>query len=482
MATVAKFSSVIDVETTADDELHRILNNQREAFRRHGAPGYEQRIAAIEKVRSQILKYKDEIAEAVSADFGHRSTHETMLAEVFGSLNPIKHVKKNLKKWMKPERRPISINFKPASGRIIYQPLGVIGIMAPWNYPVYLALVPLVEALGAGNRVMIKPSELTPRTSELLKKMLGEVFDEAEVAVVTGGPEVGAAFSGLAFDHLLYTGSTRVGRLVMKAAADKMVPVTLELGGKSPTIIAEDYPLDKAAGSIASGKLLNAGQTCIAPDYVMVPEGKQDAFVEEFRKIATQMYPSLVGNPDFTSIVSDSHYERITRLIRDAQEKGAKIVQINPKGEEFSGTRKIAPTIVLGVTEDMEIMQEEIFGPVLPVKTVKSLDEAIDYVNDHPRPLALYVFTHDKAQRDKVLNSTTSGGACANEVVFHVAQEELPFGGVGPSGTGAYHGEHGFRTFSHAKSVFYQSRFNLAGMVRPPYGTRVEKMLKMLMK
>jgi coniferyl-aldehyde dehydrogenase len=317
---------------------------------------------------------------------------------------------------------------------------------------------------------MIKPSELTPKTSELLKKMLGEVFDESEVAVVTGGPEVGAAFSGLAFDHLLYTGSTRVGRLVMKAAADKMVPVTLELGGKSPTIVAEDYPLDKAAASIATGKLLNAGQTCIAPDYVMVPEAKQDAFVEEFKKIATQMYPSLVENPDFTSIVSDSHYERITRLIRDAQEKGAKIVQINPKGEEFTRTRKIAPTIVLGATEDMDIMQEEIFGPVLPVKTFRQIDEAIDYVNDHPRPLALYVFTHDKAQRDKVLNSTTSGGACANEVVMHVAQEELPFGGVGPSGTGAYHGEHGFKTFSHAKSVFYQSRFNLAGMLRPPYG------------
>jgi coniferyl-aldehyde dehydrogenase len=482
MATVAKFSSVIDVETTADDELHRILNKQREAFRRKGAPSYDERIVAIDKVRAQILKYKDEIAEAIRQDFGNRSKHETLLAEVFGSLNPIKHVRKNLRKWMKPERRPISINFKPASGRIIYQPLGVVGIMAPWNYPVYLALVPLVEALGAGNRVMLKPSELTPRTSDLLKKMLGEVFDESEVAVVTGGPEVGAAFSTLAFDHLLYTGSTRVGRLVMKAAADKMVPVTLELGGKSPTIVSDDYPMEKAAASIATGKLLNAGQTCIAPDYVMVPEGKQDAFVEEFRKIATQMYPSLLENPDFTSIVSDSHYERITRLIRDAQDKGAKIVQINPKNETFEGTRKIAPTLVLGVTEDMDIMQEEIFGPVLPVKSVKSVEEAIDYVNDHPRPLALYVFTNDKTRRDKVLNSTTSGGACANEVVMHVAQEELPFGGIGPSGTGAYHGEHGFRTFSHAKSVFYQSRFNLAGMLRPPYGARIEKMLKMLMK
>lgn len=482
MATVAKFSSVIDVDATADDQLHRILAKQREAFRRQGAPTYEQRLAAINKVKAQILKYKDEIADVINADFSHRSKHETMLAEVFSSVNSINHVRKNLKKWMRPERRPISMNFKPASGRIIYQPLGVIGIMAPWNYPVYLALVPLVEALGAGNRVMIKPSELTPKTSDLMKKMMGEIFDESEVAVITGGPEVGAAFSGLAFDHLLYTGSTRVGRLVMKAAADKMVPVTLELGGKSPTIVAEDYPMEKAAASIATGKLLNAGQTCIAPDYVMVPEGKQNAFVNEFKAIATKMYPSLLNNPDFTSIVSESHYERITRLIRDAQEKGAKIVQINPKGETFEGTRKIAPTLVLGVTDDMDIMQEEIFGPVLPVKTVKSVNDAIDYVNDHPRPLALYIFTNDTAKRDKVLNSTTSGGACANEVVMHVAQDELPFGGVGPSGTGAYHGEHGFKRFSHAKSVFYQSRFNLAGMLRPPYGERIEKLLKMMMK
>ncbi len=482
MATVAKFSSVIDVETTADDELHRILAKQREAFRKNGAPSYDARIAALDKMKGQILKYKDEIADAIREDFGNRSKHETLLAEVFGSLNPIKHVRKNLKKWMKPKSRPISMNFKPATGKIIYQPLGVIGIMSPWNYPIYLALVPIAEALAAGNRVMLKPSELTPKTSDLMKKMMAEVYDESEVAVITGGPEVGAAFSALAFDHLMYTGSTRVGRLVMKAAADKMVPVTLELGGKSPTIIAGDYSMEKAAGSIATGKLLNAGQTCIAPDYVMVPEGKQDAFVQEFTKVASTMYPSLLENPDFTSIVSDSHYERITRLIRDAQEKGAKIVQVNPKNETFEGTRKIAPTMVLGVTEDMEIMQEEIFGPVLPVKTFKQMSEAIDYVNDHPRPLALYIFTNDKEQRDRVLNSTTSGGACANETVMHVAQEELPFGGVGPSGTGAYHGEHGFKQFSHAKSVFYQSRFNLAGMLRPPYGARIEKMMKMLIK
>jgi coniferyl-aldehyde dehydrogenase len=374
------------------------------------------------------------------------------------------------------------LELMPARAEIHYQPLGVIGIMAPWNYPFYLTINPLIGALAAGNRVMLKPSELTPRTSQLIKDMLAEAFDDTEVAVVLGGPDVAAAFSRLPFDHLLYTGSTPVGRKVMMAAAENMVPVTLELGGKSPAIVGPDYDLKHAANRITFGKLLNAGQTCIAPDYCWVPEGKVDQFVDLVTEQATSMYPSLADNSDYTSIVADRHYARIQNLIEDAKQKGARVIEINPASETVSNQRKIPPTLLLDVTEEMDVMEQEIFGPVLPIKSYKELGEVIDYVNDHPRPLALYHFSNNAGAKQRMREQTTAGGMCENDTLLHVMVEELPFGGVGPSGTGGYHGHYGFTRFSHAKSVFRQSKLNGAGLLNPPYGKFTDFMLKVMMK
>ena len=461
-------------------DIEAILEKQRAAYLRDGPPSYDQRIENLAKLQDQIVAHKDKMADVLVQDYGNRSRHETLLAEVMASVSSIKHARKKLKKWMKPERRPVGFQFFPAKAYIHYQPLGVVGIMSPWNYPYQLSFVPLAQALAAGNRVMLKPSEFTPGASQLMSDMLAEIFDEDEVATITGGPDVAAAFSGQKFDHLMFTGSTPTGRRVMMAAAENLVPVTLELGGKSPTIIGEDYDLDKAAGSIAAGKMFNSGQTCIAPDYSFVPSARMDEFAQAMEKQITQMYPTLASNPDYTSIVADRHYERINGLLDDAREKGARLIEINPAGEEVSNQRKIAPTLVYDVNDDMKIMQEEIFGPVMPVMSYSSLDEAIDYINAHDRPLALYHFTQDKAERQKVIERTTAGGMTENDVLFHVAVEELPFGGVGPSGIGAYHGEEGFRTFSHAKSILQQSKFSQAGSLRPPYGERIEKLVGFL--
>ena len=469
-----------EVSGQAPDDLQSILEKQRAAFAREGAPSLTHRLSAMEKIHRILIDYKEEWQTAISEDFGNRSHHETLMAEIFITINSVKHTRSKLAKWMKPKKAPIAMQFKPGRGKVYHQPLGVVGIISPWNYPLQLALVPIIQALSAGNRVMLKPSELTPATSELLRKSLTENFSQEEVAVITGGPEVGAEFSGLAFDHLFYTGSTNVGRLVMQAAAKNLVPVTLELGGKSPAIVGKDCNLGKAVPSITSGKLLNAGQTCVAPDYVLVHEDVRDDFVARVEKSAGKIYPKLGDNEQYTSIVSDGHYTRINALLEDAEAKGAKIVRVNPKDESLEGGRKIAPTLVLDVTEDMTIMHEEIFGPVMPVVTYSEEEDAIAYVNAHPRPLALYYFGNNAEKRDAVIENTTSGGMCVNETLFHLAQEELPFGGVGPSGTGAYHGYVGFRTFSHEKSVFYQAKLNSTGLFRAPYGKLFEFMVNLL--
>lgn len=473
-------STVSGAAPQAEPDLQDVLERQRAAFLANGPTSLEHRLAALEKIKRILIDNKDAWADAISADFGNRARQETLMAEVFTSVMSVKHTRKHLRKWMKPKRAPIAKEFKPARGKVHYQPRGVVGIISPWNYPLQLAIIPLLQAISAGNRVMLKPSELTPRTSDLLKKTLAEHFPEDEVAVFTGGAEVGARFSGLPFDLLFYTGSTNVGRLVMQAAAKNLTPVTLELGGKSPVIVGEECEISRAVPSIASGKLLNAGQTCVAPDYVLVPEAKRDEFVTAFQAAAAKYYPSLGDNADYTSIVSDRHFERISGLIDDARAKGASIMELNPKGEDLSGKRKIAPTLVLNANEDMKIMHEEIFGPVMPVLTYTSLDEAIAYVNRHPRPLALYYFGDNTSAREKVLTRTTSGGVAVNETLFHVAQEELPFGGVGPSGIGSYHGYAGFKTFSHEKSVFYQSKLNGNFLFRPPYGRLFNMVIKML--
>lgn len=477
---VVKLTSQIERPVATDESMLTTLEKQRAAFLRDGAPSYEHRREAIDKIKRQIIKYKQEICEAISQDFGNRSHHESLLAEIFITINSIKHTRSHLKKWMKDKAAPIALQYRPGRGKIHYQPLGVVGVISPWNYPFQLAILPIVQALSAGNRVMLKPSELTPATSALMDKMLSEVFDEEELTIVTGGPEVGAAFTTLPFDYLFYTGSTKVGRLVMKAAAENLCPVTLELGGKSPCIIGADTQIDKAVPSIISGKLLNAGQTCVAPDYAFVHESKVDEFIDAAKAQAEKMYPTLADNDQYTSVVSDGHYERITRLVDDAVQKGARAVVVNPKDEDLAASRKIAPTFVLDVTDDMDIMQEEIFGPVMPIKTYKEESEAIDYINRHPRPLALYYFGHDNEKIEAVVQKTTAGGMCCNDTLFHLAQEELPFGGVGPSGQGAYHGRKGFETFSHAKSVFYQTRLSTTGLLRAPYGKLFDRLVNTL--
>lgn len=477
--------AVVEHETAAPSaatapDLRTLLNKQRDAFHRDGAPSLAHRRAAIDKLHRLMIEYKDEFVQAISDDFGNRAAQETLMAEVFITLNSIKHCKKSVAKWMRPKKAPIDMLFKPGKGKVHYQPLGVVGVISPWNYPLQLAIVPLVQALAAGNRVMLKPSELTPRTSEVLKKSLSENFAEEEVAVVTGGAEIGAEFSGLPFDHLFYTGSTRVGQLVMQAAAKNLTPVTLELGGKSPAIIGADCSIDRAIPSLTSGKLLNAGQTCVAPDYTLVHSSKRDELVEKFGKHAANLYPTLGENDQYTSIVSDGHYNRIRDLLDDARAKGATLREFNPGGEDLDAKRKIAPTLVLDVNDDMKIMHEEIFGPVMPIVTYEKEDEAIRFVNERPRPLALYYFGDNAASRDKVLEKTTSGGVCVNDTLFHLAQEELPFGGIGPSGTGSYHGLAGFKTFSHEKSVFYQSKINGNWMFRAPYGKLFDRVIGFL--
>ena len=461
--------------------MQETLTRMKTAFRKVGAPSYEQRLHALDRLEKLILGHKHDIAKAISEDFGNRSKHESLVAEVFITHGAIKHAREHLREWMEIEPRDTNLVFMPARVELMPQPLGVVGIIAPWNYPVQLALSPLAAVLAAGNRAMIKPSELVPATSELLKKIVAEHFDRDEVAVFPGGVEVGADFAKLAFDHLVFTGSTRVGKIVMRAAAENLVPVTLELGGKSPTIVGEDFSINEAATTIVNGKLFNAGQTCIAPDYVMVPKAKLEPFVEACKSAIAKMYPRLAENGDYTSIVNAAHYDRLKSYIADAKDKGAKVVEVNPAGEKLDETkRKLAPTLVVSPSEDAAVMQEEIFGPILPIKTYEKLDDAIDYVNDHPRPLALYFFSHDSEQIDKVLDRTVSGGVSINATMMHIAQDDLPFGGVGPSGMGHYHAKEGFDSFSKKKPVFYQGRINGSAIMRPPYGKAIDFLMGLL--
>tara|TARA_E500000331_G_scaffold133820_1_gene130800 strand:- start:509 stop:1825 length:1317 start_codon:yes stop_codon:yes gene_type:complete len=427
-----------------------------------------------------VTKYKSEIISALQDDFGNRDPVMSAVTEVDSVIGPMMHAKKNLKKWMKTEKRKAAIaplgsalSLLGAKAEIRYQPKGVVGAISPWNFPLNLALAPLGGILSAGNRVMLKPSELTPASSDLTKLMIEEFFDESEIAVFIGDPEVGAAFSGLAFDHLIFTGGTAIAKHVMKAASENLVPLTLELGGKSPVVVGKSSKIKDTASRVMQGKTMNAGQICLAPDYALVPEESVDEFVQATVDVTSEMYPDMKDNDDFTSIINQKHYDRIQGYISDAKEKGAEVVEINPSNEDFSQQphHKIPPTIILNPTEDMQVMQEEIFGPVLPVKTYKDVSETVDYINSKDRPLGLYYFGEDSKEKDYVLDNTTSGGVTVNDVISHIQMEDLPFGGVGPSGMGSYHGYDGFKEFSHAKAVYKQTRFNLmklAGLV-PPY-------------
>ena len=459
-------------------DLQGALDRQRRAFEASPFPTAAQRQATLKRLEVLVRTHQDAIVDAISADFGNRSRVETIMSEVLPTIGAAAHARRHVASWMRPQRRATSMNFKPATNRIEYQPLGVVGVVSPWNYPIFLTLGPLIDILAAGNRAMIKPSELTPATGALLTRMLGEVFTPEEVLVVQGDVAVGRAFTGLPFDHLIFTGSTEVGRQVMRAAAENLVPVTLELGGKSPVIVAEDFGIAQAAKSVAVGKFFNAGQTCIAPDYALVPSGGAEAFAHGVLEAAEAMFPTLSGNPDYTAIISDRHHTRLAELVAEAEAAGATVLR--HKDTPRGNVRHFPPTVVLDPPLDGRLMRDEIFGPVLPVVRTAGTDGAIAFVNKRPRPLALYAYTKDAATERKILDRTISGGVTVNSTLIHCAQEDLPFGGVGPSGMGAYHGREGFATFSHARGVHKPGFFSGFEYLTPPHGAKTRFALKAL--
>ncbi|SDU26567.1 coniferyl aldehyde dehydrogenase [Pseudomonas yamanorum] len=463
-------------DSQALDQLQDLFDAQRRAYAANPMPPAAQRQQWLKALRDLLSDERQALINAISSDFSHRSADETLFAELMPSLHGIHYASKHLKGWMKPSRRAVGIAFQPASAKVIYQPLGVVGVIVPWNYPLYLAIGPLVGALAAGNRVMLKLSESTPATGQLLKALLAKIFPEDLVCVVLGEAEVGMAFSKLRFDHLLFTGATSIGKHVMRAAAEHLTPVTLELGGKSPAIVSADVPLKDAAERIAFGKALNAGQTCVAPDYVLVPEDRVDGFVEAYSKAVRGFYPTLADNPDYTAIINERQLARLNGYVKDATDKGATLVPLYDRGQD----RRMAHSLLLNVSDDMTVMQDEIFGPVLPIVPYRGLDQAFAYINQRPRPLALYYFGYNKAEQNRVLHETHSGGVCLNDTLLHVAQDDMPFGGIGPSGMGHYHGHEGFLTFSKAKGVLIKQRLNAAKLIYPPYGKSIQKLIQKL--
>ncbi|WEJ72634.1 MULTISPECIES: coniferyl aldehyde dehydrogenase [unclassified Pseudomonas] len=454
-------------------QLESLLERQRQAYRANPMPDAGQRIAWLKSLANLLVTEQQAIIDAINSDFSNRSADETLLAEVMPSLHGVHYAAKRVKKWMKPSRRSVGMQFQPATAKVIYQPLGVVGVIVPWNYPLFLAIGPLTGALAAGNRVMIKMSESTPATARMLKTLLAKIFPEDMVAVVEGEVEVGVAFSRLPFDHLLFTGATSIGKHVMRAAAENLTPVTLELGGKSPAIVSTSVPMKDAAERIAFGKSLNAGQTCVAPDYVLVPHNRVDEFVDSYRQVVQGFFPKLENNPDYTAIINERQLSRLNGYLADAKARGATVIPLFPQAQG----RRLPQALLLNVNDEMKVMQEEIFGPLLPVIPYQSLDEALRYINERDRPLALYYFGYDKREQDHVLAQTHSGGVCLNDTLLHVAQDDMPFGGVGPSGMGHYHGHEGFLTFSKAKGVFSKPRFNAARVIYPPYGKSLQKLV-----
>lgn len=458
------------------EQLDRLFAAQRAAYAANPMPPAAQRQQWLKALRDLLSNERQALVDAISTDFSHRSADETLLAELMPSLHGIHYASRHLKGWMKSSRRKVGMAFQPASAKVVYQPLGVVGIIVPWNYPLYLAIGPLVGALAAGNRVMLKLSESTPATGLLLKALLARIFPEDLVCVVLGESDVGVAFSRLRFDHLLFTGATSIGKHVMRAAAENLTPVTLELGGKSPAIVSRDVPLKDAAERIAFGKTLNAGQTCVAPDYVLVPQDRIGAFVEAYRQTVNRFYPTLADNPDYTAIINERQLARLNSYVSDATSKGALLIPLFEQGQG----RRMPHSLLLNVTDEMTVMQDEIFGPLLPIVPYQDLDQAFAYINQRPRPLALYYFGYDKREQNRVLHETHSGGVSLNDTLLHVAQDDMPFGGIGPSGMGHYHGHEGFLTFSKAKGVLIKQRFNAAKLIYPPYGKSIQKLIQKL--
>jgi coniferyl-aldehyde dehydrogenase len=462
-----------------ENEAQRIFALQREAYLRAPYPSLDERRERLRAVERVLLDERDAIAAAIHRDFGHRATEESLLLELFSSVDGIRHAVRKLPKWMRPERRPVSLVFASGRNRLVPQPKGVVGIVSPWNYPLFLTISPLTSALAAGNRAMIKMASSSQTLCRLLHEKLSAVLPEDVVAILPGVPA--REFSTLPFDHLIFTGSADAGRTVMRDAAENLTPVTLELGGKSPTIVCEDFDPEEAASRILYAKLLNAGQTCLAPDYVFVPEAARERFVAAARRVVPERYPD-VKDSSYTSIIDEKSYRRLRQTLEDAEAKGATVIPLVPGASFDDALRKFPPHLVLDPTEDMTILREEIFGPLLPVKTYRTLDEVIAYVNSKDRPLGFYVFTHDKAREEKLLYSTISGGVTINDCMLHVAQHDQPFGGVGASGMGHYHGREGFVEFSKLRPVFTSPRVSLLPMLYPPYKARHRRMIDLMLR
>lgn len=477
-------------ESTSPARMREILDRQRAAVLEDGHVTAETRIDRLERMRRMIGRNQEAIVEACNADFGNRSVHQSRMSEIMSVMGGMKHAENNVKKWMGQDRRKVMfpLNLLGARARVEYKPKGVVGVLGTWNFPVYTALLPLAGIFAAGNRSMVKFSEVTPQTAALIDRLIGETFDETECAVVTGGPDVGADFAALAFDHIIFTGGTGIGRNILHAAADNLTPVTLELGGKSPVIVGRSYDMEKAASRVMIGKALNLGQACLAPDYCLVPRERIEDFVAAAEKQFVGMFPTIVENPDYTSVINRRHHERLSGMIADAREKGGDLREINPANEDFTkqpqGTNKMPMTLIVNPSDDMRVMQEELFGPVLCIKAYDTIEDCIRYINAKGRPLGLYYFGEDAAEERKVLDHTISGGVTINDVMTHSSCEDLPFGGIGPSGMGSYHGRDGFLMFSHSRAVFRQTKLELmklSGMI-PPYGKKCEKQLDRLCK
>jgi len=478
----AEHSNPTPVTIAAVPNPQEIFDAQRTAFHRCAPLPLEKRLEALGNLFQSVVNHQDELIAAVSADFGHRSAHETRILELFPLLDEIRFLKRHLRRWMRPRSVAANWQFLPSRARIIYQPLGVVGVIGAWNYPTLLTLSPLANALAAGNHVIAKPSEHAPQTAEVVRRIVAAAFPENYVAVITGDKDVASALCTLPFDHLLFTGSTSVGKLVMKAAAENLTPVTLELGGKSPALVHESYSMATAADRICSAKFWNAGQTCIAPDYALVPAHKRDEFISACEAAIAKRYSNSSSNADYTHMISSSARDRMRELVDDARGRGASVIQPD-SSEDTSANRSFPPTLITGVDDRMRIMHEEIFGPILPVVTYTSLNEALNFVNARPRPLALYYFDGNRYRIRRVLDETTSGGAAINDCIFQFAQHRLPFGGAGPSGMGAYHGFEGFKTFSKKKGIFLQSALagSVLNILRPPYSPRTDLAIGLLL-
>ena len=463
----------------SQSHLHALLSAQKNAYDRQGIPSLEHRLASLNDLFNILKTNQHAIAEAISKDFGHRAQQETQLAELFLCIDGIRYIRKHLKKWMRPQKRSTSIWLLGSGNRVIPQPLGVVGIVVPWNYPLFLCISPLIGALAAGNRCMIKMAANSRHLSQLLKGLFAEKFS-ADMLTIAHGAK-GTDFSALAFDHLIFTGSGDSGRQVMRAAANNLTPVTLELGGKSPTIIAADYSITKAAERLLFSKCLNAGQTCVAPDYVFVPEGKIDEFIAASKIIISGRYTNI-ESADYTSIIDDRAYLRLKNTLADAIDQGATATVLVPNSQANDVTRKFPPTLLTQVKGTMRVMQEEIFGPLLPIMAYQHIDDVLGYINSKDRPLALYLFSNDKQLQDKVINKTRSGGVCLNDAALHVGQNDMPFGGAGESGMGQYHGTEGFMAMSKLRPIFKQARFSPLAMMYPPYGQKFDRIIKIMLR